>query len=90
MQSTYPSIKEPFPQLPPKNYITAKDDAIFIKERKLKLHIFLDELLKTMHIERILDDTCLSDFLEFYNFTSGCAEMKSVASNLNSSSSSSS
>jgi hypothetical protein len=84
LQSIYTHIKEPFPELPPKDYITPKDDINFIKERKIKLNIFLDELLKTMHIERILDNHYLADFLDFKTFNTKSIYNRSSIDNYNS------
>lgn len=84
LQSIYTHTKEPFPELPPKDYITPKDDINFIKERKIKLNIFLDELLKTMHIERLLDNHYLADFLDFNTFNTKSISNRSSINNYNS------
>ena len=64
----YPTCKEPFPSLPPKTYSNISEDNTFINDRKQKLARFLDELLKTMHIEKLLTDPILIDFLGFCNY----------------------
>lgn len=64
----YPNIKEPFPILPPKTYLNISEDDAFLNDRKQKLTRFLDELLKTMHIEKLLTDPMLIDFLAFSNY----------------------
>jgi len=87
LQSIYTHTNQPFPELPPKDYITPKDDINFIKERKIKLNIFLDELLKTMHIERLLDNHYLADFLDFDTFNTKSIYNRSSVNNNNSDSS---
>jgi hypothetical protein len=70
LNDKYPSTKQPFPALPPKTWVSVVGDDAFLSERAKELQKCIDELLTTMHIEKILTDERLTQFLEFNNFTS--------------------
>jgi hypothetical protein len=64
----YPNVCEQFPPLPAKTLLScAKDDA-FLAHRQSELLSFMDNTLKSMHIEKLLDDPLLAEFLEFSNY----------------------
>ena len=63
----YKSTAQPFPTLPPKTWVSVVNDDQFLKERMNNLIIFLNEMLTTMHMEKILLDDKLTEFLEFHN-----------------------
>ncbi|KAJ1433352.1 Phox homologous domain-containing protein [Ochromonadaceae sp. CCMP2298] len=63
--SSYPNVTQQFPPLPAKTLLSvAKDDA-FLAERQEQLMSFMDNTLKSLHLEKLLEDPKLADFLEF-------------------------
>lgn len=64
LKEKYPTTKQPFPALPPKTWISVAGDDAFLTERAKLLQICINDLLLTMHIEKILTDEKLTEFLE--------------------------
>lgn len=70
LKEKYRFTAQPFPTLPPKTWTSVVNDDDFLQERAIELQTFLNELLTTMHMEKMLLDDKLTEFLEFYNFYS--------------------
>lgn len=70
LKDKYRLTSQPFPSLPPKTWTSVVNDDFFLQERANELQTFLNELLTTMHMEKVLLDDKLTEFLEFYNFNS--------------------
>jgi hypothetical protein len=70
MKEKFPRTVQPFPALPPKTYLSVVNDDSFLEARLKELQTFLNEMLTTLHMEKILLDDKVTEFLELYNFNS--------------------
>ena len=70
LKEKYPKTKQPFPALPPKTWCSAVNDDDFLSERENEMKTLLNEMLTTMHMEKLLLDDHLADFLEYSNYFS--------------------
>jgi hypothetical protein len=64
LKEKYPRTTQPFPALPPKTYCSVTNDDNFLINRSKELQTFLDELLKTLHLEKALLDEKVIEFLD--------------------------
>jgi len=65
LKAKYPSTKQAFPNLPPKTWISVSGDDAFLQKRCEALQACLNDILLTMHIEKLLTDEKLQEFLDF-------------------------
>lgn len=78
LKEKYPQTVQPFPPLPPKTCFTVITDDEFLFARTKLLQVFLNELLTTLHMEKLILDTKVVDFLELQNYTSSDSQYGSV------------
>jgi hypothetical protein len=66
--NTYPKTIQPFPPLPAKTWFNIAYDEAFLAERLKELQVFLNDVLVTMNMEKLLNDVKLAEFLEFNHY----------------------
>mmetsp|Transcript_9111 Transcript_9111/g.18720 ORF Transcript_9111/g.18720 Transcript_9111/m.18720 type:complete len:148 (+) Transcript_9111:116-559(+) len=68
LKQNYPKTVQPFPTLPPKTCFGVADDHDFLFRRAKDLHVFLTELFTTLHMEKLLKDETVLDFLSLSTY----------------------
>lgn len=63
LKGKYPNTVQPFPALPPKTCFAVADDQDFLFRRAKDLHVFLTETFTTLHMEKLLKDETVLEFL---------------------------
>lgn len=66
LKGKYPNTVQPFPALPAKTCCSVLNDEDFLLARSKELQTFLHEMLLTLHIEKVLLDDKVTEFLELF------------------------